>query len=94
MQSKPKTDDEVLDFGMDWSRELGADNDTIATSEWSADDGIAIDDGTQFSATGSIVWLSGGEAGKSYKVTNKITTALGRTFERSGFVKVTATRAL
>lgn len=70
----------ILDYSVDWSDWLGAD--TIATSTWSGDTGITIDSNTN-STTVATVWLSGGAAGRSYKLINKIVTAGGRTDERT-----------
>lgn len=70
----------VLDYTIDWTRWLAGDQ--IATSEWLAPSGLTkmADSKTAASAT---VWLSGGTAGELYTVTNRITTAGGRTEDRS-----------
>lgn len=39
-------------------------------------------------ATKATVWLSGGTAGQIYTVTNRITTAAGRTEDRSFAIRV------
>ncbi len=64
-----------LDYGVNWAAWL--DGDVILNSTWSADPGITIE---ADSATDSVatVWLSGGAVGKSYQVTNHITTQGGR----------------
>jgi len=75
----------TLDYTIDWSVWLGTD--TIATSTWIFDAGI-----TQVSASLSgaqaTVWVSGGSVGILYSVTNRITTAAGRTDERSILIRV------
>ena len=85
-KSFKKDPDAVLDYEVDWSEWLGG-SDTIATSTWSAPEGITIvtDSNTTTTAT---VWLSGGTARQSYNVTNHITTDGGRTDERTITIKV------
>lgn len=75
----------VLDYTIDWTRWLAGD--TIATSEWLVPIGLAkvADTKTASSAT---VWLSGGTAGQSCAVTNRITTTGGRTEDRSFTIRV------
>lgn len=80
-----KDPDAVLDYSVDWSRWLAGDE--LATSEW-----IVAADLTKASETNSptkaTVWLSGGAAGLSYSVTNRITTTGGRTEDRSFTIRV------
>jgi len=75
----------VLDYSIDWTRWLAGDQ--IAASEWIVPSGLTkmADSKTSTSAT---VWLSGGTAGQSYIVTNRITTAAGRTEDRSFTIRV------
>jgi hypothetical protein len=75
----------VLDYSVDWTRWLNGD--TIATSAWTVPAGLTkvSDTSTTKAAT---VWLSGGTIGQSYTVTNRITTAGGRTEDRSFDVKI------
>ncbi|MBI4910310.1 MAG: hypothetical protein HY820_42225 [Acidobacteria bacterium] len=75
----------VLDYTIDWTRWLAGDQ--IATSEWLVPSGLTkmADSKTASSAT---VWLSGGTAGQSYTVTNRIMTSAGRTEDRSFIAKV------
>lgn len=83
--SKTKDPDAVLDYVIDWETYL--DGDTIATSEWEVDDGITKDSDTNDTTTATI-WLSGGTAGEDYEVTNRITTAGGRTDDRTIKIKI------
>lgn len=84
---------EVLDYTIDYSPVLNAATpvDTIATSNWRIDGNawdmvIANESNTTLIAT---VWLSGGtRLGARHKVVNTITTAGGRTYERT--ITVTA----
>lgn len=70
----------VLDYAVDWTDWLGAD--TISTSTWTVSTGIAQVT-TANTTTTATIWVSGGTAGRSYTLTNKIVTAGGRTDERS-----------
>lgn len=82
-----KDADAVLDYSINWSQWLLID-DGLATSEWLAEAGIDVDNDT-LNAAVTTVWLSGGTAGQSYTVTNRITTDGGRTDDRSIMVYVT-----
>lgn len=73
-----KDPSDVLDYQIDWSAALGTD--TIASSTWTAT-GYTINSNS-FTPTTTTVWLAGGPAGVN-KITNRITTAGGRTIERS-----------
>jgi hypothetical protein len=73
----------VLDYSIDWSQWLAdAGADAINTSNWTVPAGITKDSQTNTS-TQSKVWLSGGSAGQTYRVVNRITTTGGRTADRS-----------
>lgn len=75
----------VLDYRIEWTEWL--ETDTIAISTWIVPIGI-----TKMSesndATTATVWLSGGTALTEYHVTNEITTAQGRTAQRTMIVPV------
>jgi len=76
----------VLDYAMDWADWL--DTDTITgTPVWTIDSGVtkASQSNTTTTAT---AWLSGGVLGQTYTVTCRITTAGGRTDERSFRLKI------
>jgi len=80
-----KDPDAILDYSVDWAKWLAGDQ--INTSDWTVPVGLTktLDATT---ATKATVWLSGGAAGQSYTVTNRITTTGGRTEDRSFIVKV------
>lgn len=87
-----KDPDAVLDYVWDWTSWLG--DDTIATHAVTVT--AAVDDATPIvkdssSATGPLVtaWLSAGTAGTTYAVTCRITTAGGRTEDRTNRIIVT-----
>jgi hypothetical protein len=74
----------VLDYLVDWSSWLGED--TLETSTWivpaePSDPPVVQSDG--LSTTTTTVWLSGGELYNDYAFVNRITTAAGRTEDRT-----------
>ena len=78
--------EETLDYACDWAGFLadgGSPNDTIQTSVWSADPAGPVLSGASVTAAVTRVFLSGAQAGQVYRLTNTVTTALGRTAERS-----------
>lgn len=76
----------VLDFAWDWSNWLSS-LETISSSTATASPGISINSTTNTTSKVT-VWLSGGTAGRSYTVTNLITTNQGRTDERTITIRV------
>lgn len=76
----PKDPDDVKDYMVDWSDWLGTD--TISTTAWTISSGLTKDSDTN-SSTGATIWLSGGTAGDTYQLSNRITTAGGRTADRT-----------
>lgn len=87
-----KDPDEVLDYGWDWTDWLAGD--TISTSIWTSPAGITVGNGgngapvPSNTTTTTKVWLLGGTAGLNYTLTNRITTAAGRTGDRSLVIQV------
>lgn len=83
-----KDPDELLDYELDWSARL--DGDTIAESDWVVPDGIVKDPtkGDTSTATTATIWLSGGELGEQYELTNRIETAAGRIMDQSARIKI------
>ncbi len=81
-----KDPDETLDRSLDWEARL-VDGETISSSDWTADAGITV---SQESATDTVstVRLTGGTLGTTYKVTNLVTTTLGRVYSETLFVEV------
>ena len=76
---------DVLDFTMDFAGALGADS--IATVAWTVPAGLTQGTTTN-STTAATVWLSGGSASTDYSITCRITTAGGRTIERTALLLV------
>jgi len=82
-----KDPDAVLDYTFDWTAWLDDVADSIATRTVLVPIGITLDSNA-IAGKKVIAWLSGGGAGQTYQVTCRITTAGGRTDDRSIFVKV------
>lgn len=71
-----------LDYGWDWGPWLPA-GDTIAASTWTASPGVTVELDS-FTPEGlTVVWVSGGTAGQTYSLTNRVTTAEGRVDDRT-----------
>ena len=80
-----KDPDAVLDYTGNWAAWLGSD--TIISSAWDLPDGITQNSESHTSTTTQI-WLAGGDAGASYVLRNRITTAAGRVDERTITIKI------
>jgi hypothetical protein len=78
----------TLDYQVDWTDWLGAD--TISASTWtlSAPAGGLTTGAPSFTGKIARVWLSGGTVGQVVRVTNQITTSIGRIDERSFNVRL------
>jgi hypothetical protein len=92
MHTYVKDPNSVLDYKVDWAAPppVGpwlADGDTITTSTWIVPDGITKDSATN-TATTTTIWLSGGTLRAKYAVTNRVTTAGGRTEDRTFWIVV------
>lgn len=65
----------TLDYIIDWTAWLNGD--TISTSNWAMHPDLTATNASN-TTTSATVFISGGTAGKTYKVRNRITTANGR----------------
>lgn len=76
----------TLDFTWNWAAWL-VTGDTLSTATVTADTGLTV---ASHAIVGQTVtaWLSGGEAGTSYRATCQVTTTGGRVDERSIVVEV------
>jgi hypothetical protein len=83
--TSPKDPNEVKDYEIDWSDLL--DTDTISTTTWLMPTGVTKNSDTNTTTT-TTIWLSSGTAGTTYSLTNRITTAGGRTYDRTVKLKV------
>lgn len=79
----------TVDYSHDWSQWLSTpDTDRIISSTWSINKSGLTQTTSIYTDTLATVFLSGGVVGDSYRVTNTITTAGGRTETRTFLVKV------
>lgn len=87
-----KDPNEVLDYTLDWSDRLVSD--TIASSAWSMSpdnpDTVLVIDSDSETTTTTTIWLSAGTLLASYELTNRITTAGGRTMDQTCKIKIKA----
>lgn len=80
---RTKDPDEVVDYDFSWAGQLtDMDSDTIATSTWTVPAGITKNSSSN-TDTRAKVWLSGGTAGQTYTLLNRIVTTGGRTLDQS-----------
>lgn len=84
--------DETKDYVLDWSNVMDAANDTISSSTWTltskaTTDGLTITTDS-FTDDTAVVWFTGGEANNLYRVLNEVTTAGGRTLQRTVLLEV------
>lgn len=88
--SIPKDPDEVLDYQFDWSQRL-EESETILTSVFIVEgsDTLALDDETVAGAL-TTFWASGGAAGDAARITNRVTTSEGRTYDQTSTLRIRA----
>lgn len=88
-----KDPDARLDYAVSWAAWLAEVSDTLATSAWTIITAATVPplvlDSDVSNTTIATVWLSGGKAGTKYALRNRVTTAGGRTDDRTVYVKVT-----
>ena len=81
----PHDPTDFKDYAINWGPLLAADGEVaLSSSSWgtSVPAGLTISS-TTATSTLAIVWVTGGTAGRTYGLTNKITTPAGRTHERT-----------
>jgi hypothetical protein len=78
----------ILDYGFDWSDWLQS-GEIIVNSTWINPDAITIVTNAYLNQS-TVVWVSGGTAGKSYRLTNRIVTnnSPARTDDRTLLIEV------
>lgn len=72
---------EVIDYGFDWTDRLEAEE-TISSSVWSADAGLAVT-APQVDGLVTSAFVGSGVAGQRYQVRNTVSTSGSRTFVQS-----------
>lgn len=77
----------VLDYSFDWAAWLAPLGDTIESVEFVLQPPLT-ETGSSFTPTEAVVWVGGGEPGKTLGVTCRITTLQGRIDDRSVFLKI------
>lgn len=84
-QWEPKDPEADKDYHADWTAWLAGD--TISTVTWTVPSGLTEGVSSNTNTVAS-VWLSGGSKGQAYEVKCRITTAGGRTDERTVILPV------
>jgi hypothetical protein len=80
----PKDPNEVLDYEIDWGENRLVEGETISTSVFTVVEGTVEIDIEPAPADGiAKVWLSGGTAGETCVLLNRITTNANRTYDQS-----------
>lgn len=83
----PKDPIEFTDYSINWEVRLD-EGDTIVGSTWIIKPNGLVHESDEHTSTLTTIWLSGGEAGKTYTLTNVIETASGRSRPKSYRLKV------
>ncbi len=83
----PKDPDDIADYQVDWSARLEV-GETIETSTFAVVLGSVTIDSQDFSGALTTVWLSGGEAGESCQIRNRITTSGGRQWDATARLRI------
>ncbi len=87
MAAFKKDPDAVLDYTVNWSDWLTPIADTIVTSTWVPDTSLTVVSSSH-SASSATAFVSGGVLDTEVLLTNRITTAGGRTDDRSITLKI------
>lgn len=82
-----KDPDALLDYSFDFTEYLAPDNDSIVSVLFVLEAGLT-EEHSSHTPTGAVVWISGGVAGSTMRVTCRITTSGGRVDDRSVFLKI------
>lgn len=83
-----KDPDDVADFALNWSASPRLGNDEIVASDWIGVHEDLTVESDSFTVATTTVWLSGGVAGTTYELTNRVTTAGGRTLDQTALLVV------
>ena len=77
----------VESFAINWGENWLDTGETIEESEWEAPEGITVVSDA-FDDTTTTIKLSGGELGKTYRITNHITSSTGEEDDKSIDIKI------
>ncbi len=90
----PKDPDDICDYQFNWEERL-EDGETIATSTFTIDEGSVevdmVDNPPDFAGALTTFWLSGGVAGETCIITNRIVTSAGRQYDDSARLRIKST---
>ena len=75
-----KDPDSTEDYAFNWVMDLGGD--TISSSTFSLPDGLT-EVSTSNTESVTQIFVSGGACGQTYRITNRIQTSGGRTFDKT-----------
>lgn len=75
-----KDPDSTEDFAFNWVMDLGGD--TISSSTFSLPDGLT-EVSTASTESVTQIFVSGGDCGQTYRITNRVVTTGGRTFDKT-----------
>jgi hypothetical protein len=79
--------DAVLDYAVDWASWL-PDGDSITSHNVAVESGDVVLDSDNLAGTVVTAWISGGTGGTEATVRFRVTTAQGRTDDRTIYLKV------
>ena len=82
-----KDPDALLDYSFDLSKYLTPLNDTLQSAIFILESPL-VEETTSVAATTAVVWVSGGVAGETHRVTCRFETVGGRRDDRSIFLKI------
>lgn len=80
-----KDPDSTVDYPFNWKAELGSD--TIFTSQFLLPDGMTLVSESNTTNTAT-PFVSGGSVGQVYRITNRIVTIGGRTYDKTIYVLI------
>jgi hypothetical protein len=80
-----KTPDEIKDYSLDWSKDIGTDIIASGGSTWNISPASATLTQSSVATSGTLttVWISGGVLGQVYEVKNLIVTTGGRDLSKT-----------
>jgi hypothetical protein len=89
MTEYTKSEAAVLDYTIDWTDFL-QDDELITEHEFLSEEGVTLGE-PDLTGANHTVFVSGGDGGRTYRVTSRITTDQGRTQEQSFLLRITET---